>query len=111
MACGSSCEIRCADGAWERKGSAVRLLSPGSGRQHNYREYCGNWERPDVPPLRFCMITTFYPPHAFGGDALFVYGLTNMLARRGHEVDVIHCVDSYRALAKEPLLAEYPNEP
>jgi glycosyltransferase involved in cell wall biosynthesis len=57
------------------------------------------------------MITTFYPPHAFGGDALFVYGLTNMLARRGHEVEVIHCVDSYRALAKEPLLAEYPNEP
>jgi glycosyltransferase involved in cell wall biosynthesis len=57
------------------------------------------------------MITTFYPPYAFGGDAIFVYGLTNMLARRGHEVDVIHCVDSYRALAKEPLLAEYPNEP
>ncbi len=64
-----------------------------------------------MPPLRFCMITTFYPPYAFGGDAMCVYGLSNMLARRGHEVDVIHCVDSYRALTKEPLLPEYPNEP
>jgi glycosyltransferase involved in cell wall biosynthesis len=49
--------------------------------------------------LRFCMITTFYPPYAFGGDAVFVQRLSNLLARRGHEVDVIHCVDSYRALA------------
>jgi glycosyltransferase involved in cell wall biosynthesis len=63
--------------------------------------------------LRFCMMTTFYPPYAFGGDAVFIHRLANMLARRGHEVDVIHCIDSYRALAKElPLSgAEYPNEP
>lgn len=61
--------------------------------------------------LRFCMITTFYPPYAFGGDAIFVYRLANMLARRGHKVDVIHCVDSYRALAKGPLPTGYPNEP
>ena len=40
-------------------------------------------------PLRFCMITTFYPPYAFGGDGLFVYRLANLLARRGHEVHVI----------------------
>ena len=46
------------------------------------------------------MVTTFYPPYAFGGDANYVYQLSHALARRGHEVDVIHCVDSYRALAK-----------
>lgn len=63
------------------------------------------------PPLRVCMITTFYPPYAFGGDAVFVYRLSNMLARRGHEVDVIHCVDSYRALARRPLPSGFPNEP
>ena len=57
------------------------------------------------------MITTFYPPYAFGGDAIFIYQLANMLARRGHEVDVIHCIDSYRALAKGPLPSGYPNEP
>ena len=62
-------------------------------------------------PLRFCMITTFYPPYAFGGDAIFVYRLSNMLARQGHEVEVIHCLDSYQSLAKGPPLSEYPHEP
>ena len=49
-------------------------------------------------PLRFCMITTFYPPYNFGGDGIFVYRLANELAKLGHEVDVIHCKDSYRLL-------------
>ena len=61
--------------------------------------------------LRFCMITTFYPPYAFGGDAVFIHRLSNMLARHGHEVDVIHCVDSYRALARGPVPSGYSNEP
>jgi len=46
--------------------------------------------------LRFCMVTTFYPPHSFGGDGTYVRGLSHELARRGHLVDVVHCVDSYR---------------
>lgn len=46
--------------------------------------------------LSFCMVTTFYPPHSFGGDAIFVQRLSSELARRGHEVHVVHCVDSYR---------------
>ncbi len=54
--------------------------------------------------LRFCMITTFYPPYSFGGDAVFVHRLSNELARRGHHVEVMHCIDSYRSLAggREP---------
>ncbi len=40
--------------------------------------------------LRFAMITTFYPPHHFGGDAIFVQRLAQALARRGHSVDVIY---------------------
>lgn len=48
--------------------------------------------------LRFCMITTFYPPYSFGGDAIFVQQLSHELARRGHHVEVIHCTDAYRAL-------------
>jgi glycosyltransferase involved in cell wall biosynthesis len=62
--------------------------------------------------LRFCMITTFYPPYTFGGDGIFVQRLSNELARRGHQVDVIHCVDSYLALAgREPKPAgdDHPN--
>jgi glycosyltransferase involved in cell wall biosynthesis len=63
-------------------------------------------------PLRFCMITTFYPPYNFGGDGIFVHRLSNELARRGHQVDVIHCIDSYRLLAgQEPsgTYADHPN--
>lgn len=50
-------------------------------------------------PLRFCMVTTFYPPYNFGGDGIFVQRLSNELARRGHKIEVIHCRDSYRLLA------------
>ena len=50
-------------------------------------------------PLRFCMITTFYPPYNFGGDGIFVQRLSRELAARGHSVEIIHCIDSYRALA------------
>ncbi len=48
--------------------------------------------------LRFAMVTTFYPPHHFGGDGQFVRRLTHALARRGHQVDVIHDVDAFRML-------------
>jgi glycosyltransferase involved in cell wall biosynthesis len=61
--------------------------------------------------LRFCMMTTFYPPYHFGGDAVFVHRLSNELARRGHKVDVIHCMDSYRLLAREVPKDGYHDHP
>ena len=61
--------------------------------------------------MRFCMMTTFYPPYSFGGDGIFVHRLANLLARSGHEVDVIHCIDSYLSLAKIPLPVEEKTEP
>ena len=61
--------------------------------------------------LKFCMVTTFYPPYSFGGDAMYIYRLTNELARRGHLVDVFHCTDAYRVLEKKPPTAEFPNHP
>jgi glycosyltransferase involved in cell wall biosynthesis len=62
-------------------------------------------------PLRFCMITTFYPPYSFGGDGIFVFRLSNELARRGHSVDVIHCIDSYLCGGKPPVhnYQDHPN--
>ena len=45
--------------------------------------------------MRFCMVTTFYPPYHFGGDAIFIQQLSNELAKRGHRVDVVHCKDSF----------------
>jgi len=62
-------------------------------------------------PLRFCMITTFYPPYNFGGDGFFVHRLSNELANRGHSVDVIHCIDSYRLLARMSPATTYDDHP
>jgi hypothetical protein len=50
-------------------------------------------------PLRFAMVTTFYPPFNFGGDGIAVQRLSRALVQRGHEVTVIHDVDAYRLLA------------
>lgn len=61
--------------------------------------------------LSFCMVTTFYPPYHFGGDAMYVYRLTNELARRGHRVTVIHCVDAYRVLRDDEPTDAYPHHP
>jgi glycosyltransferase involved in cell wall biosynthesis len=62
-------------------------------------------------PLRFCHLSIFYPPYSFGGDAMYLYRFVNALARRGHEVDVIHCVDSYQVLEKRKPTREFPNHP
>ena len=52
--------------------------------------------------LRFCLVTTFYPPYHFGGDAVFVHRLANALAARGHSVDVVHSVDAYHLSRPAP---------
>lgn len=46
------------------------------------------------------MVTTFYPPYNFGGDGIFVERLSKALARRGHRIDVVHCVDAHRLSGK-----------
>jgi glycosyltransferase involved in cell wall biosynthesis len=62
-------------------------------------------------PIRFCHLSIFYPPYSFGGDAMYLYRLVNSLASRGHEVDVVHCADSYLALAPGKPQREFPNHP
>jgi len=57
------------------------------------------------------MVTTFYPPYNFGGDGIYIYRLSNELARRGHQVDVIHCVDAYHILQPRAPTFDYPNHP
>ncbi|MFI5320530.1 MAG: glycosyltransferase family 4 protein [Myxococcota bacterium] len=51
--------------------------------------------------MRFAMLTTFYPPHHFGGDAIFIRRLVHSLARRGHEIEVIYDADAFRVLAPQ----------
>lgn len=53
-------------------------------------------------PLRFCMLTTFYPPYNFGGDGVAIQQLARALVKRGHEVTVIHDVDTYNATSDGP---------
>lgn len=52
-----------------------------------------------MKPLRFCFITTFYPPWAFGGDGMAVQRLARALVGRGHHVTVIHDIDAWKVLA------------
>ncbi len=52
--------------------------------------------------LRIVMITTFYPPYNFGGDGNYVRMFAHALVRAGHQVDIIHDTDAFRALNKGP---------
>jgi glycosyltransferase involved in cell wall biosynthesis len=55
-----------------------------------------------VNGLRFCFLTTFYPPYNFGGDGIGIQRLARGLARSGHQVTVVHDVDAYNLLHKGP---------
>ena len=61
--------------------------------------------------MRFCHVTTYYPPHNFGGDGILVQQICEGLARRGHEVDVVHCVDAYhlKGAAVTHTITDPPN--
>ena len=52
--------------------------------------------------LRFLFTSTFYPPYHVGGDAVHVKYLAEELAKRGHEVHVLHSLDAYKAKRKSP---------
>jgi glycosyltransferase involved in cell wall biosynthesis len=52
--------------------------------------------------LRIAMVTTFYPPYSFGGDGQAVRRLAHALARRGHEVEIVHDLDAFRVLHSGP---------
>jgi len=56
--------------------------------------------------MRFCMVTTFYPPYHFGGDATFVQALARALVSEGHHVEVVHCEDAYRLRGREQPAAQ-----
>ncbi len=48
--------------------------------------------------LRIAMLTTFYPPYSFGGDAVGIQRLARALVRIGHDVTVIHDEDAFLTL-------------
>ncbi len=61
--------------------------------------------------LRFCFLTTFYPPYNFGGDGIGIQRLARGLAKAGHHVTVVHDAEAYKMLAgKEPKPYSDPQE-
>ena len=60
--------------------------------------------------MRFCMVTTFYPPYHFGGCGIYVRALSRALVAQGHEVEVMHCVDAYRTKYKDAMPDEGPDK-
>ena len=58
--------------------------------------------------MRFCLLNTFFPPMHFGGDAIFTASLANLLARAGHEVEVVHCADSFHLLQGAVSPSSFP---
>jgi len=54
------------------------------------------------------MVTTFYPPYHFGGEAMYLYRLSNALAERGHRVTVVHCQDSFELLTPAGPRGAFP---
>lgn len=58
--------------------------------------------------LSFCFVTTFFPPYHFGGEAMYLYRLSNALAERGHDVTVVHCVDSFELLTRAEPRGAFP---
>src|SRR5262249_20352283 len=63
--------------------------------------------------MRFCFVTTFYPPYNFGGDGIAVRRLAVELAERGHHVEVVHSIDAYRILEQPgaPPIGDYVDHP
>ncbi len=53
--------------------------------------------------MKFCFLTTFYPPHNFGGDGIATQRLARALVRRGHQATVVYDVDAFAALRKGPI--------
>lgn len=62
--------------------------------------------------LRIAMLTTFYPPYSFGGDAMGIQRLARALVRRGHDVTVIHDEDAFLTLGGAVAqVTSSPDEP
>jgi glycosyltransferase involved in cell wall biosynthesis len=57
--------------------------------------------------MKFCMLTSFFGPHSFGGDSAYVDRLSRALARRGHEVHVIYCRDAFKLVQGSYPVREY----
>lgn len=56
------------------------------------------------------MLSTFYAPYSYGGDAIGVERLVTALAKRGHDLTVIHAIDAFGSLPKANHSGVEPEE-
>jgi len=61
--------------------------------------------------LKIAMLTTFYPPYSFGGDAIGIERLATAIAKQGHHVTVIHDIDAFTTLSNTTNLSPTPISP
>lgn len=61
--------------------------------------------------LRVAMLTTFYPPHNFGGDGIGIQRFARGLVNYGHHVTVIHELSAYRFLSDNHAVEKPAPEP
>ena len=60
--------------------------------------------------LKIAMLTTFYPPYSFGGDAIGIQRLATAIAKLGHQITVIHDVDAFSTLSNvKPVDITHPD--
>jgi glycosyltransferase involved in cell wall biosynthesis len=57
--------------------------------------------------MKFCMLTSFFGRHSFGGDAVYVDRLSRALLKRGHEVEVVYSVEAYEAVQRDAQPWDY----
>jgi len=62
-----------------------------------------------VETLRFLFTSSFYPPYQIGGDANHVSHLAEQLAKRGHEVHVLHSLDAYKVKRRQGRRTKDPD--
>lgn len=56
--------------------------------------------------MRFGMVTTFYPPFSYGGDATYVRNLARALVAQGHDVEVIASTQAYLVRSKDDIAVD-----
>lgn len=60
--------------------------------------------------MTFLFTTSFYPPYHVGGACVHVKYLAEELARRGHEIHVMHSMDAYRVKRGNKLPSQNKKE-
>ena len=60
--------------------------------------------------MRFGMVTTFYPPYSYGGDATYVRSLARSLVELGHEVEVMASTDAYLLRSEDGGLVDWVDD-